>query len=343
MFVYPIYPQALSFTTSPSPYLPHGHEYVSRTFNLDWSFGLCLTNNLNALHRLAWAYLTPAYLLSLVLLSYWLSGFHRFRRIFCRSTCIKMFWQLILLSFSSLASTSFQLLKCSDIHPKSVFTARGASNWRFSDDASVVCFSGDHLGWATAATVIVVAICIPLPLSLPFLHRYHRLIPFSDIYSSLYKDNRRWWCSVDLIRRLVFAAIYTCTAKDDPETSHLAMVLLCVGLGFLQMAMWPFQSGAANIVEASLLFSLTAITVLNGPILTWGRAVATQTIFFVTVAVLFTFMLWEDGKLKLRWKTPAASPGYRVPALDEEDDGTMLRDPLLADPYHPKIEQEHHV
>ena len=44
MYVYPVYPQALSFTTSPSPYLPHGHEYVSRTFNLDWSFGLCLTN-----------------------------------------------------------------------------------------------------------------------------------------------------------------------------------------------------------------------------------------------------------------------------------------------------------
>ena len=341
MSVYRIYPQALSFTTSPSPDLPHGHEYISRTFNIDWSFGLCLTNNLNALHRLAWAYLAPAYLLSLVLLSFWLSGYYRFHRIFCRSTCIKMFWQLILLSFSSLASTSFQLLKCSDLHPKSVFTARGVSNWRFSDNASIVCFSGEHRIWAVTAAVIVATICIPLPLSLPFLHKYHRLIPFSDIYSSLYKDNRRWWCSVDLLRRLVFAAIYT--AMDDPETSHLAMVQLCVGLVFLHLVVYPFQSHAANIVEASLLCSLTAITIFNCPNLTWGRAVATQTIFFVTVTVLFTFMLWEDGKFKLRWKTPAASPGYRVPALDEEDDGTMLRDPLLADPYHPKTEEENQV
>ena len=104
------------------------------------------------------------------------------------------------------------------------------------------------------------------------------------------------------------------------------------------MAMWPFETQAANVAEASLLCSLTAITILTGPQLSWGRAVAIETIFFVTVAVLFTFMLWEDGKLKLRWKKPAPNPGYRVPALDEEDDGTMLRDPLLADPYHPRTE-----
>ena len=109
------------------------------------------------------------------------------------------------------------------------------------------------------------------------------------------------------------------------------------------MVACPFQSHEANIVEASLLCSLTAITIFNGPSLTKGRAIATQTIFFVTVAVLFTFMLWKDGKFKLRWKAPAASPGYRIPALDEEDDGTMLRDPLLADPYHPRTEEENQV
>ena len=329
--------QALSFTTIPALDLPHGHEYISRTFSIDWSFGICLTRDLNALHRLAWTYLAPAYLLIMVLLSYWLSHFYRFRRVFCRSTVIKMFWQFILLSFSSLASTSFQLMKCIDLHPKNVFTDRGVSNWRFADDASIVCFSGEHLIWAVVATVIVAVFCIPLPLSLPFLHKYHRLIPFADIYSSLYKDNRRWWCSIDLLRRLVFAAIYT--AEDDPENSHLAMVQVCLGLILLQMVMWPFESHKANIVEGALLCSLTAITILSGPEITWGRAIAIETTFFTTVVVLLVFMVWEDGKLKLWMRKAPPSPGYRVPALDEEDDGTMLRDRLLADPYCPKTSE----
>ena len=322
--------QALSFTTRPAPEFPHGHEFVARSLNLDWSFGMCLTKDLNALHRLAWAYLAPAYLLGLVLLSYWLSRFYRFHRIFCRSTCIKMFWQFILLSFSSLASTSFQLFKCARLHPKEAFDRLSLSNWRFVEDASFECFSGDHLPWGILAVVIVALFCIPLPLSLPFLRRYHLLVPFSDIYSSLYKDNRRWWCSVDLLRRLLLAAVYAFV--DNPERARLAMIQIGVSLLLLHTLMWPFASQKANRVEAGLLASLISITVLSGPDLTYDRAVAIETIFFVTTALVVGHMIWYDGNLKKRLKPPKPEPGYRVPGLDEEDDGTMLRDPLLADP-----------
>ena len=290
---------------------------------------MCLTKDLNALHRLAWAYLTPAYLLSLVLMSYWLSRFYRFHRIFCRSTCIKMFWQFILLSFSSLASTSFQLLKCVHLHPKEVFEQFSMSNWRFADDASYECFSGEHLPWGIFAAVIIALFCVPLPLSLPFLNRYHLLIPFADIYSSLYKDNRRWWCSVDLLRRLLLAAVYTWV--DNPETAHKIMVCLTSCFLLLQASMWPFATTKANYVELLLLFSLSIITFLSSANITWEDAVVIETIFFISTALLIFYMIWEDGKLKNWKKPPTPPPGYRVPALGEEDDGTMLRDPLLAE------------
>ena len=96
--------------------------------------------------------------------------------------------------------------------------------------------------------------------------------------------------------------------------------------------MLPFASQKANRVEAGLLASLMSITVLSGPDLTWERAVAIETIFFVTTALVVGHMIWFDGNLKKRLKPPQPEPGYRVPGLDEEDDGTMLRDPLLADP-----------
>ena len=63
----------------------------------------------------------------------------------------------------------------------------------------------------------------------------------------------------------------------------------------------------------------------------WANAVAMETIFFTSTALLVGYMIWEDGKLKNWKKPPTPQPGYRVPALGEEDDGTMLRDPLLAE------------
>ena len=290
---------------------------------------MCLTPNLNALHRLAWAYITPVYLLCLVLLSYRLSRYRRFYRIFCRSTCIKMFWQFILLSFSSLASTSFHILKCVHLHPRESFQKLSMSNWRFVDDASYECFAGDHLPWAIIATLVVALFCIPLPLSLPFLRHYHLLVPFSDIYSSLYKDNRRWWCAVDLLRRLVLAAAYT--TEDDPHKGHLAMLQICFTLLFLQASVRPFASPEANFVESALLFSLTTITLLSGPELNCSRAVAIEVIFFLSLALAIVHMVWNDGRLGEWNKPPPPKPGYAVPELGEEGDGTMLRDRLLVE------------
>ena len=300
---------------------------------------MCLAKDLNALHRLAWAYLAPAFLLTMVLLSYWLSRFYRFHRIFCRSTCIKMFWQFILLSFSSLASTSFKLLKCVHLHPKEVFTKFSVSDWRFADDASYECFAGDHLPWAIIAVVIVGVFCIPLPLSLPFLRRYHLLIPFSDVYSSLYKDNRRWWCSVDLFRRLLLAVVFT--FLDNPEYLHMAMMQICACLLFIQAVIQPFASQKANAVETGLLFSLLCITLLSQPEMLFEYAIAIEVIFFLSTALLFAHIIWEDGKLKNWKKKPKPEPGFAIPALGEKDDGTMLRDPLLAEDV-PGINESQH-
>ena len=241
-----------------------------------------------------------------------------------------MFWQFILLSFTSLASTSFHLIKCVRLYPKEVFQSRSLSNWRFADDVSHQCLSGDHLPWAIVAMAIIAIFCIPLPLSLPLLRRYHLLVPFNAIYASLYKDNRRWWCSVDLHRWLIIAAVFT--AVDNEEDVHLAMTIICIFLVFLQALVRPFASDKANVVELCLLLSLTVITLLSGPDITWARAVAIETIFFTTFVLALTFMIWEDARLKKWFKKPKPKPGYAVPSLGEEDDGTMLRDRLLADP-----------
>ena len=149
------------------------------------------------------------------------------------------------------------------------------------------------------------------------------------MYSSLYTDNRRWWCAVDLLRRLLLATIYTFV--DSPDQMHTVMVSICIALLFLQATVQPFESPKANFVEEGLLMSLSIMTFLSEPKLTRSHAISVETIFFATTALLVAHTVWEDGKLKNWRKKPKPSPGYAVPALGEEDDGTMLRDLLLAE------------
>ena len=291
---------------------------------------MCLTENLNALHRLAWSYLPPAYLLSLLLVSLYLSRFYKLNRVFGRSTCIKMFWQFILLSFSSLSSTSFQLLKCVHLHPTDVFEKANISNWRLADDASFECFAGDHLPWAIIATVVIGVVCVPLPLFLPFLHHYHLLVPFFDVYTSVYKDNRRWWCSVDLLRRLVLAAVFAFV--DNTEKQFVAMVTITLGLQFIHAVYWPFKTWKANVLELLLLLSLSIITFLSGLSAGFGYALIIECAFAVSSAIVLVDVLRsfvchnKEKRLSIQKK-----PGFGVAPPEGKDDGTMLRERLLAD------------
>ena len=321
--------QALTLTTSPNISLAHGHEYVSRTFTLDWSFGMCLSKDLNALHRLAWTYLAPGYLLSMVLLSLLLSRFHQLNKIFGRSTCMKMLWKFVLLSFSSLTVTSFQLLKPARLHPDGTFRGLKFSNLRFADDPSYQYFSGAHLPWAIVGFTIVVLVCLPLPCALPFLHNYPFFKPFSDFYSSPYKENRHWWCSVDLLRRIILAVVYA--MDSNPEREHLLMTQICFFLLFVQTLFWPFEKTSANIIETSLIFCLSSITLLGGPDMNWPRSVAIEALFFTSLFVLLVYLLWAEIDLKYWIKTRTRALRAGRQRRDHIADATMLRERLLAD------------
>ena len=278
--------QAITLVFLPKFGQPRGQEYLSRSLNLDWSFGMCLTKDLTAVHRLAWAYVTPVYLLLLVGLSYFLSHFRRLVTIFGRYSVLRMFWQFTLLSFSSLATTSFQLLTCVTLDRKEDFEDLYGPNAhiRFAHDASLKCFGKEHLPWGVVASVVVGLVCIPLPLFLPFLHRSRRFMPLYDVYSSVYKDRFRWWASFDLLRRLLFAVIYA--TVQDPAIQHLAFNFACIVVLAIHIIIMPFKSQVCNYIENGFLLSLTCIAILSGPDTTWSRALAIQVLFAIPVVAL---------------------------------------------------------
>ena len=270
------------------------HKYFSKTLNSDWSFGLCVKPDLGALERLVWSYFTPLYMTILVILSLKLGELRRFMKIFGRSQCIHMLWEFILLTFSSLVSSSFGLLECVRLRSDGYETPLTRYR-RFANDPSFECFRGYHLPWGIVA-VIVAAACALFVVALPFLHRYHRLMPFSDVYSSVYSGKRRWWCAVDLLRRVVLAAIFS--SVDDPHRQHLAILVTCCVLLGAQALAWPFKTWHANASETIFLFSLVLIAVLNTPDKTWGYSLAIEFLFFIPAVVLVGSICFEQIKIR---------------------------------------------
>lgn len=338
--------QALTFVILVKEEMPYGQEFVSRSLNLDWTFGMCLTSNLTALHRLAWAYLSPVYLLSLVALSCCLSRIHRLQHVFGRYAVIRTFWQFILLSFSGLATTSFQLLCYTSLLPTAdsdKFYGTSTGHLRFALDANQPYFAGDHLPWAIVASVVA-AVCVFVPFTLPFLHRHHKLKPLYDIYTGVYRDEFTWWSSVDLIRRLVLAAIFA--VESDPNRQQLALVLTCLILLAAQAVAWPFKTRTCNCIETVLLLSLSCIAVLSGPDVTYARSVAIQVLFFVPVCTLFVAWLLSQ-RLPAKWlqrtgsgsklknfqlSMKGASLERYVRSTSTSSNSYGLRESLLADP-----------
>ena len=126
---------------------------------------------------------------------------------------------------------------------------------------------------------------------IPFLHRWPRFKPFSDVYASLYRDDRRWWSGVDLFRRLLLAAVYT--SEVDSYKQQLGTLLCCVLLLTVHTLAWPFRHWRHNAIETLLLTALVSIAALSGPDMTWSRAFAIQWLFFVPLGLVIIYHIYR--------------------------------------------------
>ena len=97
-------------------------------------------------------------------------------------------------------------------------------------DGSILCFGGRHLPYGVLAIVLTEIFVAGLPLLL--LWQSFHLSPmfkgFMDEATFIYKDRCRWWCSVNLLRRFVFAVL-----AASPLSSYLKEVWMVISAIFL--------------------------------------------------------------------------------------------------------------
>ena len=172
---------------------------------------------------------------------------------------------LILLSFSSLVETSFNLLNPVRFHDNSnhsdVFVNIQA-DIRFFDPRR-------HLPYALIAILVLVVIVIPfmfLLLVSPFLMRFGvnltKIKPILDEYQACYRDKWRWVASYYFICRFIvfFISVFDIGVYGNIYIMQIIFVFI---FGF-HTAIQPYESSWLNAVDAFFLLDLTFVTLMYG-------------------------------------------------------------------------------
>ena len=229
-------------------------------FNPDFTFNLCLTHDLAALGRLGLQYVTPLYILSLLLLLLLLTRV-KVRWVaerLGRHSFLKSLWFLILVSYLNISLTTFELLHCRTIGPSD-----GERRRVLDHDASVTCYQDGHLAAAIFAILAAIFIILPFPFYTAILLYFPRFKPFTDAYTFMYRDWRRLWVAWSLFRRLLLVLLGVFVT--DFAYRHFSLLLGLLGILVVDVVTWPYRYNADNLFSILISWLLVVIAILTQP------------------------------------------------------------------------------
>eukprot|EP00118_Oscarella_pearsei_P022898 m.268465 g.268465 ORF g.268465 m.268465 type:complete len:1415 (+) comp40528_c1_seq1:23-4267(+) len=291
----PSWAAMLFFTQMASIFVNLNGSYIVNVVNLDFSFGLCFSSNFTALERQAWHYFSPIYTIFLVGLLFSINGLKVkcFSRLLSRRNCLNGLWFVIVLSYFRLSSVAFSFLRCVRIQSDDLISSPD----RFLEDASIGCFVNPHLGLFIGSTLLIALILIPFPFAILWARRRPTFKPFGDVYCAFYRDDRWWWCSVDIVRRLGFVLldIYV-PNQNQSDWKCKALTIYAVFLLLIQGLAQPYRTTSANVFEVVLIFNLCVLSVLSS-----GRALSEKDVYIYVLLYLpwFIALCWQIMKSSL--------------------------------------------
>ena len=170
--------------------------------------------------------------------------------LFVSRCIIRVICLLILLSYTSIASTSLQLLqplRFTDI-----------KEWYTYSSPSIQYFHGRHAAYGIVAALCELIIVIGLPLLLllePFLSRkinFIRIKPLLDQFQGCYKDKYRWFAAYYLIcRQVIFLIAYNFNSNYYNTVFYLQTA--CVVIAMIHALIQPYQSNSLNALDGAML------------------------------------------------------------------------------------------
>ena len=196
---------------------------------------------------------------------------------------------LLLLSYTSIASTSLLLLrqlKFDDID--NVYTY-------LSPD--IEYFHDRHLAYGIVALlcIVIIVICLPLLLTLePFLNRKFNFIkikPLLDQFQGCYKDKYHCFAGYYMICRLVIITIVIINSSNDFVANYM-LIVVCGIIDLIHISVKPYSNEILNKFDSIILHLVIFIAAL--PLFDDFDSPLVITIAFVLVIIPFAKFSCND-------------------------------------------------
>ena len=210
----------------------------------------CLTIGMSGIDQQFIHYMHPsAVILILAIISLLARRSRRVSTIISRGI-IHVICLLLLLSYTSIASTSLLLMKSLKfLDIDKVYTY---------PSPDIEYLHGRHLAYAIVAMLCTVSIVIGLPLLLtlePFLNNkinFIKIKPLLDQFQGCYKDNFRYFAGYYMICRLIVIAIVIGNSSNDFVANYM-LVIACGVIALVHVMVKPYNNETLNKFDGIIL------------------------------------------------------------------------------------------
>ena len=280
-------------------------------FNLDFTFNQCILSDLQALPRLLLQYVTPIYILLLLVIVLFLTKIKGFSKLLGEHSFLKALWLIVLMSYLNIANSTFEILNCQKIGPRNA----GFSENVLEYDAAVLCWTGLHLPFAIIAVLLATFLVVPFPFYAGFAIKVPKWKPITDVYCSLYRDEQRYWIIWNLLRRVLMVMISVFIS--DFIKRHFFLLLTSVGILAVSVSTWPYKYWLDNAFSVFVLTALLVFCVVTQPeiyilvdpdrIVSWSIVafVCLMTLCLVSVEIFIWFLSRKGTNYTKDYFTPS--------------------------------------
>ena len=211
---------------------------------------LCLTTGMSGIDQQFIHYIHPsAVIIILVIISLLARRSRRISTIISRGI-IHVICLLLLLSYTSIASTSLLLMKSLKfLDIDKVYTY---------PSPDIEYLHGRHLAYAIVAMLSTVSIVIGLPLLLilePFLNHkinFIKIKPILDQFQGCYKDNFRYFAGYYMTCRLIVIAIVIANSSNDFVANYM-FIIVCGVIALVHVMVKPYNNEILNKFDGIIL------------------------------------------------------------------------------------------
>ena len=219
----------------------------------------CFITNMSGIDQQLIHYLHPVAISLFLVMITVLSRRSRRLSSFISKGIIHVICCLLLLSYTSLATTSLLLMRPLIFHDvDKIYTY-------VSPD--VEYFHGRHLAYAIVAVLFTIIIVIGLPLLLalePFLNskiNFVKIKPLLDQFQGCFKDKYRCFAAYYMICRLVIITTVIANSSNDFIFRYI-IIIACVIMDLIHQILRPYSNSLLNVFDGVILHLLVLVSVL---------------------------------------------------------------------------------